>query len=189
MAGCVDRLCFRKAIGKARRQSATEGRDRVTRACGPGSPILCCFGPTGCGRLTGIAHGVLVCLASTPSSPRIPRPGAVNRLWAGALFSPYPVAAPPRSAPRWGGAETYRLLSVLFTFLPFILDFCGRVIQKCLRSSSSSSIIIKAWLLECRQQVPVFYLGLRCKCETCGQWLRALASQHLDSILLSLLLR
>lgn len=44
MAGSVDRLCLRRAEGKARRQSDSEGRDRVTRACGPGAPIPRWFG-------------------------------------------------------------------------------------------------------------------------------------------------
>lgn len=91
----------------------------MTGACGPGSPILRCLGPTRCSLLTGIAQGILAWLASAPSSPRIPRPGAIDRPWAGALIGPYPMAAPPWTVPRWGGAETCWILYL--TSFPFYL--------------------------------------------------------------------
>lgn len=86
---------------------------------GPQSSVV--SGPTRCSRLTGIAQEILTWLASAPSSPRIPRLGAIDQPWAGALINPYPMAAPPWSALRWGGAETCWILSILLNLLPFYL--------------------------------------------------------------------
>lgn len=62
----------------------------MTSACGPGSPILPCLGPTRCSLLTGIAQGSLAWLASAPSSPRIPRPGAIDPALGGSLDQSLP---------------------------------------------------------------------------------------------------
>lgn len=93
----------------------------MTAPAGLGPQSSAVSGPTGCSRLTGIAQGILTWLASAPSSPRILRPGAIEQPWAGVRINPYPMAAPPWTALRWGGAEAFWILSILLNLLPFYL--------------------------------------------------------------------
>lgn len=88
-------------------------------------------------------------------------------------MDPYPMAEPPGAAPRWGGAETcgfslYYLSSSLVAVNPPLPAGPYPGVPPVI---IIMMVIVKAWPLECRQQVPACCQGLgSVKCETCGPW-------------------